>query len=595
MFKRVLIANRGEIAIRIARAASALGVESVAVYAPADALSLHTRVATQARAIGSPTGDPVAAYLDIEGLIAVARATGCDCVHPGYGFLAENAQFARRCLAEGLAFIGPRADTLTLFGDKTKARDLARAEGVPIVPGSPEAVATAEAASASANALSYPVMLKAAAGGGGRGMRAVQGPEAMAAAFERCRSEARAAFGDGTLFLERLIARPRHIEVQVLADAAGGLVHLHERDCSVQLRNQKVIEIAPAPSLDAGQRARILSDALTLARASDYVNAGTVEFLVDPERGEHYFIECNPRIQVEHTVTEQVTGLDLVEAQFRIAAGESLADLGIADQAAVGAPRGFAVQARIVAQGAGTRTAYHEPAGPGVRGDSCGYLGYAPPPQFDPMFAKLICSSSSAGSLASAVERTLRALDEFHIAGLPTNLAQMRAVLSHPTVRAGDARTTLLAEAPELSAPAGAAPGTSGSVALLEQQAGALGRMNPIAAAAPALASGVPLAGPGHVASGQRQWQWCGREPIPDGGMASHCGALAMDRGKQRGVGADRAACSCPGSSLSRRQRSATHGTDRFIARARCTTDTTNCRTCPAAYRVTKHRSPRRC
>ena len=255
MFKRVLIANRGEIAIRIARAASALGVESVAVYAPADALSLHTRVATQARAIGSPTGDPVAAYLDIEGLIAVARATGCDCVHPGYGFLAENAQFARRCLAEGLAFIGPRADTLTLFGDKTKARDLARAEGVPIVPGSPEAVATAEAASASANALSYPVMLKAAAGGGGRGMRAVQGPEAMAAAFERCRSEARAAFGDGTLFLERLIARPRHIEVQVLADAAGGLVHLHERDCSVQLRNQKVIEIAPAPSLDAGQRA----------------------------------------------------------------------------------------------------------------------------------------------------------------------------------------------------------------------------------------------------------------------------------------------------------------------------------------------------
>ena len=244
----------------------------------------------------------------------------------------------------------------------------------------------------------------------------------MAAAFARCQSEAQAAFGDGAVFVEKLVARPRHIEVQVLADTHGDIVHLYERDCSVQLRNQKVVEIAPAPGLDGKLRQRILDDAIRLAQAAGYVNAGTVEFLVNPERGEHFFIECNPRIQVEHTVTEQVTGIDLVEAQFRIAAGESLKALGLGDQAAIEAPRGYAVQARIVAGGAGTLTAYKEPTGPGVRVDSCGYLGYAPPPQFDPMFAKLICQSNSTDSLASALDRTLRALDEFHIAGLPTNL-----------------------------------------------------------------------------------------------------------------------------------------------------------------------------
>ncbi len=492
MFKRVLIANRGEIAIRIARAACALGVESVAIYPLADALSLHTRAATYARAIGATGGDPIAAYLDIDAVVAAALAAGCDCVHPGYGFLAENAAFARRCLAEGLAFIGPRADALDLFGDKTRARELARAEGVPVVPGSPP-VATAAAANEAARAIGYPVMVKAAAGGGGRGMRAVGDAGAMAAAFERCQSEAKAAFGDGTLFVERLMARPRHIEVQILADRSGGLVHLHERDCSVQQRNQKVVEIAPAPNLAADLRARILADALKLARAADFVNAGTVEFLVDPERGEHYFIECNPRIQVEHTITEQVTGVDLVEAQFRIAAGETLADLGIGDQAAVGPPRGFSVQARIVATGAGTLTAYHEPSGPGVRVDSCGYLGYAPPPQFDPMFAKLICGSNSTGTLASALQRTLRALDEFHIAGLPTNFGQLRGILADPAVAAGDARTSLLAEHPEFAGAGAPAASPSGSLALLEQQSAALGRgAVPVAVAAPSVESVVP-------------------------------------------------------------------------------------------------------
>jgi len=476
LFKRVLIANRGEIAIRIARAASALGVESVAIYAPADALSLHTRVTTESRALTSKalSSDPVRAYLDLEALIEAAKSSRCDCVHPGYGFLSENAGFAKRCLEEGITFIGPRPETLALFGDKTKARELARSLGIPIIPGSPQALANAEEAIGVAKKIGYPVMLKAAAGGGGRGMRMVAGAAEMPAAFARCQSEAQAAFGDGSVFLEKLVARPRHIEVQVLADGNGNIVHLYERDCSVQLRNQKVVEIAPAPGLDASLRKRILDDAIRLARAAGYVNAGTVEFLVSPERGEYFFIECNPRIQVEHTVTEQITGIDLVEAQFRIAAGESLDALGIPDQAALEAPRGFAVQARIVAGGAGTLTAYKEPTGPGVRVDSCGYLGYAPPPQFDPMFAKLICESNSTHSFASALDHTLRALDEFHIGGLPTNLRQLRAVLSHPVMRAGEARTSFFSEHPDLTSLNGAHASASGSLALLEQQANAL-------------------------------------------------------------------------------------------------------------------------
>lgn len=476
MFKRVLIANRGEIAIRVARAAAALGVESVGVYAPADKLSLHTRVTTESRALGASSSDPVRAYLDVEALIEAAKASRCDCVHPGYGFLSENSGFAKRCLDEGIAFIGPRPETLALFGDKTKSRDLARSLRIPIILGSPQSLASAHDATAVAETLGYPVMLKAVAGGGGRGMRAVASADEMSAAFARCQSEAMAAFGDGSVFVEKLIARPRHIEVQVLADRHGGIIHLYERDCSVQIRNQKVIEIAPAPGLEAGLRQRILEDAIRLAHAAGYVNAGTVEFLVSPERGEHFFIECNPRIQVEHTVTEQVTSIDLVEAQFRIAAGETLKALGIADQAAVKAPRGFAVEARIVASGSGVMTSYKEPAGPGVRVDSCGYAGYAPPPQFDPMFAKLICQSNSTHSFTSALNHTLRALDEFHIAGLATNLEQLRAILSHPALRAGDARTSLFSEYPELAAPTGTRASGSRSVVLLEQQAAALHR-----------------------------------------------------------------------------------------------------------------------
>jgi acetyl/propionyl-CoA carboxylase alpha subunit/acetyl-CoA carboxylase carboxyltransferase component len=486
LFKRVLIANRGEIAIRIARAAAGLGIESVAVYPSVDALSLHTRVATRAREIkaadagSAPRPDEgVRAYLDQQAVIAAALAEGCDSVHPGYGFLAENASFAQACSDAGLAFVGPRPQTIQLFGDKLEARALAQSLGIPVVPGSSAALLSADEALAVAESIGYPVMLKAAAGGGGRGIRRVDRPGDMAEAFARCQSEAQAAFGDHAVFVERLVTDPRHIEVQILADGHGHAVHLHERDCSVQQRNQKVVEVAPAPGLDPALRERIHADALRLVVAAGFVNAGTVEFLVSPEQREHWFIECNPRIQVEHTITEQVTGIDLVEAQFLIAAGASLAELGLADQAAVGRPRGFAIQSRLVALGAGTLTAYKEPAGPGVRVDACGYLGYTPPPQFDPLFAKLVCQSSSAATFESAVDRSLRALDEFHVDGLPTNLAQLRAILGHPRFRAGDARTTLLAgESTLASIPTGTGAGSdqAPALALLGQQAARLGR-----------------------------------------------------------------------------------------------------------------------
>ena len=469
-FKRVLIANRGEIAIRIARAASALGIESVGVHAPVDAWSLHTRVVTEARELGANGGNPVGAYLNAGALIDIAGATGCDCVHPGYGFLAENAPFAQLCEANGLAFVGPGADALALFGDKVRARALAVSLDIPVVPGAAGALTAWEEAADAAAEIGYPVMLKASAGGGGRGMRTVASADEMRGAFDRCRSEAAAAFGDPSLFVEKLVPRPRHVEVQILADSQGKVVHLFERDCSVQLRNQKLIETAPAPNLDDRVRTRLHADAVKLAGAANYVNAGTVEFLVAPETGEHYFIECNPRIQVEHTVTEQITGFDLVEAQFRIAAGATLDSLGMGDQSVIAAPRLYAIQARVNAVGAGTIGAYKEPSGPGVRVDAAGYLGYAPPPQFDPLLAKVICTSTAGASFAAAVERTRRTLDEFHIAGLDTNIPMLRAVLEHPEMSRGDARTTLLADHPGLAS-AGPEAVHNGTLALLEQQA----------------------------------------------------------------------------------------------------------------------------
>ena len=471
LHKRVFISNRGEIAIRIAKSATVLGVESVGVYPAIDALSLHTRGMTESHKIGTAE-DSVGAYLNAEALVQTAKASGCDCLHPGYGFLSENAAFAELCAAKGITFIGPPPAALSLFGNKVRARALAESLGIPVVPGSAEPIGSVREAENLANELGYPVMLKAAAGGGGRGLRVVERAEQLAEALARCRSEAQAAFGNGSVFIEKLVARPRHIEVQILADSHGNVVHLHERDCSVQLCHQKVVEVAPAPNLDADLREQMLTDAITLVQAASYVNAGTVEFLVSPETGEYFFIECNPRIQVEHTVTEQVTGIDLVEAQFHIAAGATLTSLGLGDQHAVGAPRGFAVQARVVATNTGRLTAYKEPSGVGIRVDACGYLGYAPPAQFDPLLAKLICTS---GAYAAAIERTLHALDEFHIGGLQTNVHQLRAILSHPPVQAGDARTSLLTEAPEIiSVSFSAAEGSP--LALLEQQAAKMGK-----------------------------------------------------------------------------------------------------------------------
>ncbi|MFV0260724.1 MAG: carboxyl transferase domain-containing protein [Acidimicrobiales bacterium] len=442
---RVLIANRGEIAVRIARAAAGLGMESVAVYPPVDAESLHVGHATTSVELAQdPAAGPVAAYLDVAAVVEAAVVTGCDYLHPGYGFLAEQPALARRCAAAGVTFIGPPAGTIELFGDKVRARELARTHGVPVVPGSEKAVADPDEARAAADAVGYPVMLKAAAGGGGRGMREVADAEAMAEAFERCSGEASAAFGDGSLFVEHLVRDPRPIEVQVLADGAGNTVHLYDRDCSVQRRHQKVVEIAPAGGLAPELRAALFDRAVTIARAGGLVNAATVEFLVDPDRGEAYFIECNPRIQVEHTVTEQVLGIDLVEAQFRIAAGAGLADLGL-DQAEVGPPSGVAVQCRLSVTGPGTITAYKEPSGPGVRVDAVGYAGYAPPPQFDPLLAKII---TTGPTLDAALDRAGRALTELHVVGVPTNRDELRAIVDDPAVRAGDARTTLLDDHP---------------------------------------------------------------------------------------------------------------------------------------------------
>ncbi|WP_419842172.1 carboxyl transferase domain-containing protein [Candidatus Poriferisodalis sp.] len=455
-FHSVLIANRGEIAIRIAKAAETLGIETVAVYSTVDARSLHLAHADVA--VQLPHSDPLAAYLDIDALVRIAQEQGCDCVHPGYGFLAENPAFATACNEAGLAFIGPHPDTLELFGDKVRARALAASLDIPVVEGSPDVLADAAAASAAAAAIGLPVMLKAAAGGGGRGMRVVERMDDLAEAFERCTSEAAAAFGDGTVFMERLIDRPRHIEVQVLADEHGGVAHLWERDCSVQRRNQKVIEIAPALGLSEELRDRLHNDAIRLAERAGLTNVATVEFLLSPESGEHFFIECNPRIQVEHTVTEQVTGVDLVQAQFRIAAGWSLNELDLvadnverkglerayaAGQQIALTPRGYAVQARVVATGPGVIGTYQEPSGAGVRVDAVGYSGYAPPPQYDPLLAKVVGRGST---LNAAVSCTLSALADFHIGRLPTNIGRLCEILLHSSVVRGDARTTLLAE-----------------------------------------------------------------------------------------------------------------------------------------------------
>src|SRR5215472_14072822 len=381
------------------RAAAELGIRTVAVFSEDDAGSSHDRHTDEARPL---RGVGAAAYLDGEQLLAVAAAAGCDAVHPGYGFLSENAAFARRVAAAGIAFVGPRPDTLELCGDKPNTRALAERCAVPVLRGTPGTTSLAEAQRFFAALRGGAMMIKAVAGGGGRGMRAVLRAEDVEEAYGRCQSEARQAFGRADVYVEERLERARHIEVQILGDRSGAISHLGERDCSVQRRHQKLVEIAPCPSLSAHLRARITADAVRLAAAAGYENAGTFEFLVDADAdasAAYAFIEANPRLQVEHTVTEEVLGVDLVRTQLELAAGRSLADLGLA-QADVPAPRGYAVQVRINTErmdadgttrpASGTLTAFEMPSGPGVRVDTCAHVGYRTNPNFDSLLAKLV-------------------------------------------------------------------------------------------------------------------------------------------------------------------------------------------------------------
>ena len=475
--RRLLIANRGEIAVRIARAAMDLGIGTVAVYSEDDANGLHLRIADEAVALG---GRGVRAYLDIEDVVAKAADANCDAIHPGYGFLAENADFAGACAEADITFVGPRLEVLELFGDKGRARRAAFAADVPVLRGTDHATTLEETREFFAGLGNGGAMIiKALGGGGGRGARIVTAAGDIEQAWERCGSEAERAFGNGGLYVEELIPRARHIEVQLLGDEAGGLIDFGERECSAQRRHQKVVETAPAPNLGPEIRRAIVDAALRLGAAAKYNSLGTFEFLVDAGDGEgggnggsphaetggrFAFIETNARLQVEHTVTEAVTGVDLVQAQLRVAAGESIADLGL-DAPAARQPRGFAIQARVnletldadgnVRPSSGVLAAYEPPSGPGVRIDGCGYAGYEANPAFDSLLAKVIAHSPS-DDFGHAVKRTSRALDEFRIGGAATNIPWLQSVLNHPDFEAGRLYTRWLDDhAGELASAAG--------------------------------------------------------------------------------------------------------------------------------------------
>ena len=453
MRKSLLIANRGEIAIRIARAAAELGMRTVAIYSEDDARSLHVARADKAAPL---KGAGAGAYLDLTQIIALARAEGCDAVHPGYGFLSENAAFARACLEAGLTFVGPAPQTLDLLGDKSAARRLAERCGVSVSRGT-QSPTTLEEARAFLSGLGpgAAVMVKATGGGGGRGLRVAASAGELEGIFERSASEAMAAFGSGDLYVEELVPNARHIEVQLIGDRDGAVIALGERECSLQRRHQKIIEIAPAPTLPEDVRAALARAALALARASDLIGLATFEFLAPLEAPDKFvFIEANPRLQVEHTVTEEVTGVDLVKAQLRIAGGETLAEIGLDDPSSL-RPRGYAIELRINMETIGAdgavlptsgEIAIYEPAsGPGVRVDGCGYSGYRPSPSFDSLLAKLIVHSPSP-RYEDAVFRARRALREFRVEGIGVNLGFLSALLDHPDVVSNQVSTTFLDE-----------------------------------------------------------------------------------------------------------------------------------------------------
>ncbi|PQE01640.1 pyruvate carboxylase [Mycobacterium sp. EPG1] len=447
---KLLVANRGEIAIRAFRAAYELGISTVAVFAYEDRNSPHRLKAVEAYQIGE-IGHPVRAYLSVDEIIRVAQYSGADAIYPGYGFLSENPELAAACDEAGIVFVGPRAHVLELTGNKFKAITAAREAGLPVLASSAPSASVAELVSA-AESMDFPVFVKAVSGGGGRGMRRVTDPAGLAEAVEAASREAESAFGDSTVYLEQAVLNPRHIEVQILADRTGEIIHLFERDCSMQRRHQKVIELAPAPNLSDEQRQRICADAVAFARQIDYFCAGTVEFLLD-ERGHHVFIECNPRIQVEHTVTEEITDIDLVASQLRLASGETLGDLGLSQDTV--RIRGAAMQCRITTEDpangfrpdTGRVTAYRSPGGAGVRLDGGTHTGAEISAHFDSMLVKLTCRGQD---FTGAAARARRALAEFRIRGVATNIGFLLAVLDDPDFRAGRITTSFIDERPHL-------------------------------------------------------------------------------------------------------------------------------------------------
>ncbi|HTY53802.1 MAG TPA: carboxyl transferase domain-containing protein [Candidatus Binataceae bacterium] len=451
----LLIANRGEIAIRVMRAAAEMGIHTVAVFSEDDSQSLHARRADHARAL---RGVGAAAYLDIEQILSIAKDAGCDAIHPGYGLLSENATFARRCGEDGIRFVGPRPEILELFGDKARARSMAAGCKTPLMAGTSGATSLEQAKEFFASLEpGESMMIKAIAGGGGRGVRVVRDAGEIEDAYKRCQSEARAAFGNGEVYVERLMHRARHVEVQIIGDGSGAVSHLWERECSVQRQHQKLIEIAPSPGLEAGLRERLLAAAVRLAESVRYDNLGTFEFLVDAsatQPASFAFIEANPRLQVEHTVTEEVTGIDLVKLQLQLAGGRTLEELGLL-QSEIPQPRGFAMQVRINTESmdsagrpkpsGGTIAVFEVPSGPGVRVDTYAYAGYTTNPRFDSLLAKVIAHSPSA-NFADVVKKTYRALREFRIEGVATNIDLVEKLLQRPELAANGIYTRFVEE-----------------------------------------------------------------------------------------------------------------------------------------------------
>ncbi|WAJ72019.1 acetyl-CoA carboxylase biotin carboxylase subunit [Catenovulum adriaticum] len=439
MLKKILIANRGEIAVRIIRACAELNIRSVAIYTEPDRYGLHVKRADESYSVGD---DPLTGYLDPLGIVNLALQTGCDAIHPGYGFLSENAEFARICEQKGITFIGPSADVIHRMGDKTQARNAMRAAGVPVTPGSEDNLKDLDEAVELANQIGYPVMVKATSGGGGRGIRRCDSEQELKQQFPRVISEATKAFGSAEVFLEKCIVNPRHIEVQILADGEGNVIHLFERDCSIQRRNQKLIEIAPSPQLTESLRNYMGSLAVKAAQAVAYKNAGTVEFLLSGD--DVYFMEMNTRVQVEHTITEQITGVDIVKEQILIASDQTLSyrqqDISY---------RGYALQFRVNAEDPkneflpsfGRISHYYAPGGPGVRVDTAIYTGYEIPPYYDSMCLKLIVW---ALTWEDAVSRGQRALDDMRLHGIKTTAAYYKQILQHPDFQQGNFNTSFV-------------------------------------------------------------------------------------------------------------------------------------------------------